>query len=245
VADRHPLEPFLQSDLTGLARLSQAKHGRLAERIGHEFTDRELLRHALTHASSPGRAGDYQRLEFLGDRVLGLVIAEALFQQDRKAPEGELSARHSALVRREACAQVGHAIGLAEFVIMGEGEIAKRLNQSNTVMADVIEALIGALYLDGGLDAARRFILGNWAPLIEAGKVIRKDAKTFLQEWALAHALPIPVYRIVAREGPEHAPSFAVEVEIKGRAASRGSGPSKRLAEQDAAENFLRRENIR
>ena len=245
MAHRHPLEPLLQPDLTALVRFTQTRYDAIAERIGYAFKDKTLLRSALTHASSKRKIGNYERLEFLGDRVLGLVIAEELFRLNPGQREGDMSARHSALVRGETCAEAGRLLHLEQFIVMGDSEAAKNLHLNTSIIGDAVEALIAALYLDCGLEAARRFILHNWERFIAEGKVIRKDAKTFLQEWALARALPIPEYRIMSREGPEHAPSFAVEVEVRGSRPVGGFGPSKRLAEQAAAETFLKRENIR
>ncbi len=246
MAHRHPLEPFLQFDLTRLpVRFTQAKYAAIAERLGYEFKDRSLLRRALTHASSKRKSGNYERLEFLGDRVLGLVVAEELFHVNPGEGEGDMSARHSALVRGDTCAEVARNLGLREFIVVGGNDLAKAAQFNTTILGDAMEALLAAMYLDGGIAVVQHFILTHWATFIADGKTIRKDAKTFLQEWALARALPIPQYRIVGRDGPEHAPSFAVQVEVRDTLPIEGSGPSKRLAEQAAAENFLKRENIR
>lgn len=228
-----------------MVRFTAAHYDEIAKRLGYSFKDRALLRHALTHASKKGKRGDYERLEFLGDRVLGLVIAEHLFRHHPQATEGFMSARHSGLVRGEACAEAGMAIGLDDFIEMGDSERSKGMNLNATVIGDVMEALIAAIYLDGGLDAARGFILHNWQGILAAPKIAEKDAKTFLQEWALARALPIPAYRIISREGPEHEPVFVVSVEVLGREPTQGTGKSKRIAEQQAAGAFLKRERIR
>ena len=159
--------------------------------------------------------------------------------------EGQLSAALSTLVRGEACAVAGDAVGLAELVILGSSEKAKGMNLNRTVLGDVMEALVAAIYLDGGLEAARGFVLRTWEPQLLHPARMTKDAKTFLQEWALARALPIPAYRILSRVGPEHEPVFVVAVEIKGKAPAEGTAKSKRAAEQDAAELFLKREGIR
>jgi ribonuclease III len=228
-----------------LLRFTQAKYDAIKTRIGYVFKDRELLRHALTHASTKKKRGDYERLEFLGDRVLGLVIAEKLFRLDPKHGEGQLSAQHSALVRGDTCAEAGRLLGLEDFIVMGRSELAKGMNRNPTVIGDVMEALIAAIYLDGGTDAARDFVLRSWEPFLEGKQLTHKDAKTFLQEWALGKGLAIPAYRTVSREGPEHAPTFVVEVGVGSKEPVQGSGKSKRLAEQAAAEAFLKRENIR
>jgi ribonuclease-3 len=217
----------------------------LFERLGHRFKDRGLLKLALTHASRNRKDRHYERLEFLGDRVLGLVIAEELYHRNPTQREGNLAVRHSALVRGDICSEVARSIGLERFVAVGQAEKQKGVNASPTVLADAMEAVIAAAYLDGGLEAARSLILRLWDPYLKEKKVTRKDAKTFLQEWTLGKSLGIPDYRVVSREGPDHAPRFAIEVMVSGRQPARGEGASKRLAEQAAAEAFLQRENLR
>ncbi len=245
MALRDPLEPLLQPDLTPLLRLSPERAAEISKRIGHDFADRSLLALALTHASTQKHKGDYQRLEFLGDRVLGLCIADHLFRHNPDKSEGELSATLSALVRREACALAADRLNLSDLVITGESERAKGMHLNRTVLGDVMEALIGAIYIDGGLEAARGFVLKNWAEQIAQPAIATKDAKTFLQEWALARSLPLPAYRVISRDGPEHEPVFVVEVEVKGKAPARGSAKAKRAAEQEAAEDFITREGLR
>ena len=217
----------------------------VSTQIGYRFSDRALLVQALTHGSTQKHKGDYQRLEFLGDRVLGLIIAERLFADYPTHGEGELTAIHSGLVRGESCATAGDTIGLSDLVITGAGERAKGMNLNRTVLGDVMEALVAAIYLDGGMDQARAFVLKAWDGLLKHPSLAVKDPKTFLQEWALGRALPIPAYRIVSREGPEHEPVFVVSVELKGREPALGTAKAKRAAEMDAAENFLKREGIR
>ena len=245
LALRDPLEPLLQSDLTTLARFTPAQFEDISARIGYRFDDEVLLVRAFTHASTQQHKGDYQRLEFLGDRILGFVIAEYLFRNNPEHSEGEMSASHSALVRSEACAEAGATIGLAELVILGSSERAKGLHLNRSVLGDVMEALIAAVYLDGGLEVAREFVMRAWSKLLALPAMAAKDAKTFLQEWALARALPIPAYRVLSRDGPEHEPVFAIAVEVKGRPAAKGIAKSKRAAEQEAADHFLKREGIR
>lgn len=227
-------------------RFTQSVYAKIAQRLGYTFTDRALLRHALTHSSSRRKHDDYERLEFLGDRVLGLVIAEVLYRKYPNHDEGDMAAQHSALVRGEACAAAGKAMGIEEFIIMGESEMHKGMHLKPGVVGDVIEAMIAGIYLDGGMEEARIFVLRNWEKMLADGKALtHKDSKTFLQEWVLARSLPIPNYRYVSRSGPEHAPEFVVAVEVRDREPMEGNGPSKRLAEQDAATRFLRREAIR
>jgi ribonuclease-3 len=228
-----------------LNRLSPARLEDVTSRLGYRFQDHDLLVEALTHGSTQKHKGDYQRLEFLGDRVLGLIIAEHLFRANPGHGEGELTAMLSGLVRGQSCAAAGDTIGLSELVIIGTGERAKGMNLNRTLLGDVMEALVAAIYLDGGFDAARGFVLKAWEKLLDHPSVAAKDAKTFLQEWALARALPIPSYTMVSREGPEHEPVFVVSVEVKGKEPALGTARSKRGAEMDAAENFLKREGIR
>lgn len=246
VATGYPLEPFLQPNLIlAVVRFTAARYEEIARRIGHSFKDRALLRHALTHASSQRKHDHYERLEFLGDRVLGLIVAEYLFKTYPKHREGLMSARHSQLVRGDICAEAGRTLALSDFIVIGQGGRNKGLSVNATIMGDVVEALIAAIYLDGGLEAARQFIFQNWRPFLDSSTTALKDAKTFLQEWALSRALPIPAYGVISREGPEHAPSFVVAVQVAGREPTHGKGGSKRMAEQDAAARFLARENIR
>jgi ribonuclease-3 len=228
-----------------LVRFSQTRHEDIATRLGYHFKDKVLLRHALTHSSTNRKHDDYQRLEFLGDRVLALVIAEELFRLNPAHREGHMANLHSNLVRGEICGEVGKELGLSDFIIVGLSEHKKGVNLITSVVGDVVEALIGGIYLDGGLDEAKAFILRNWSRHIAANRSVSKDPKTFLQEWSLARGLPIPEYKILKREGLEHSPLFTVELNVKGKDAVQGLGPSKRLAEMAAADCFLKREDIR
>lgn len=222
-----------------------ARLDEISQRLGYRFADQALLTEALTHGSTQTHKGDYQRLEFLGDRVLGLVIAEHLFRDQPKDGEGRLTHLLSSLVRSESCAEAGDTIGLSDLVIIGAGERAKGMNLNRTVLGDAMEALVAAIYLDGGLEQARAFVLRCWDGQLKAPRAAVKDPKTFLQEWALARALPIPSYKVVSRDGPEHEPIFVVSVEVKDKLPAEGSAKSKRAAEMDAAEHFLKREGIR
>lgn len=228
-----------------MARLSQAKYGLLSERLGYTFGDRALLRLALTHASNSTSSKDYQRLEFLGDRVLGLIIAEALYRRNPGHEEGRLAPLHSSLVRGEACAQAAKLIGLQDFILLGQKEAVIRLNEYQSVLGDVMEAVIAAIYLDGGLEPARRFVLRVWEPLLAARALAGKDSKTFLQEWTLGRGLGIPLYKVTRREGPDHAPIFEIEVGVERHEPAAAMGASKRLAEQAAATAFIEREKLR
>ncbi len=201
------------------------------------------MRCALTHASATRGAGgnliSYERLEFLGDRVLGLIIAKLVFRRFPDEREGDLARRLAALVRRETLAEVAAALDLGRCIDFGPGEQEGGGAENPSVLADACEAVIGALYLDGGLTAAERFVLPYWTPYLEAEDRPPQDAKTALQEWAQGRALPLPVYEEVAREGPPHEPLFTVEVRVEGYHPAIAQGRSKRTAEQAAAETML------
>jgi ribonuclease III, bacterial len=218
---------------------------RLEERIGHRFSDHERLSRALTHSSlRTSGNGNYERLEFLGDRVLGLCVAELLFRHYRDASEGELSVRLNALVSAKACAEVADALGLHEFIRTGSDIKKLTGKRMANVRADVVESLIAAIYLDGGLEAARDFVIRHWeARALDTGAA-RRDAKTELQEWAHARFAATPVYRVTDRSGPDHDPVFVVTVEIPGVAPATGESRSKRAAEQAAATAILMREGV-
>jgi ribonuclease III len=225
--------------------LSPEEIGRIEDLIGHVFTEKARLDRALTHASArSASAGNYERLEFLGDRVLGLCVAELLFSTFRSAAEGELSVRLNQLVSAESCAAIADEMGLHQFIRTG-ADVKKLTGKSMlNVRADVVESLIAAIYLDGGLEASRRFILKFWqkrATRIDAG---RRDAKTELQEWAHARFAVTPSYRVDDRSGPDHDPRFTVTVEIPGVAPETGVERSKRAAEQVAATKLLEREGV-
>lgn len=219
----------------------------LNERTGHAFADRQRLQRALTHASArSSHAGvDYERFEFLGDRVLGLVVADMLLGAFPDAAEGELSLRLNALVNAEALSEIAEEIGLPQLIRAGSDvrglDGRKRVN----LRADALESLIAVLYLDGGLEAARAFIHRYWQPRSQAIGAARRDAKTELQEWAhQAAAGATPAYRIDGREGPDHDPLFTVSVKVGAFAPATGSGRSKREAEQAAAAALLVREGV-
>jgi ribonuclease-3 len=218
----------------------------LAEALGHRFARPELLAEAMTHRSAARaerhRFG-YERLEFLGDRVLGLVIADLLLENYPDAPEGDLSRRLSGLVRREALEEVAASLDLGRFLTLAEGEARAGGRENAGILADACEATIGALYLDGGLAAARRFILAKWRPLLDKAGTAARDPKTCLQEWAQARKLPLPDYRVVTESGPAHDPMFTIEAVVKGEKPARAKAGSKRSAEQEAARKLLARIN--
>jgi ribonuclease-3 len=209
-------------------------------RIGHSFRRPELLVEALTHPSMAVGA-DNQRLEFLGDRVLGLVIAEALLAEDRGATEGELAPRLNALVRKETCAEVAAALDLGAALRLGRSEMLTGGRRKTAVLGDAMEAVIAAVYLDGGLEAARALVLRAWGGRVGAVRAIERDAKTALQEWAQARGLAPPAYVDLARAGPDHAPVFSVEARLGDGRAAEGRAASKRAAQQAAAEALLLR----
>ena len=221
----------------------------LEERIGYQFADKALLERALTHISAlsggqQSRVASYQRLEFLGDHVLGLVISDMLFRSFAKANEGELSRRLADLVRKDACADVARAMDLGPELKLGSSESQAGGRKRTTILADACEALVGAVFLDGGYGAAAQAIEKFWKPrMLRPGKSLR-DPKTMLQEWAQARGLPTPAYREVARTGPHHSPKFRVAVSLPDRRPAEGTGSSKRAAEQAAAAAMLHAEGI-
>jgi ribonuclease III len=217
----------------------------LEARIGHAFKDKALLGWALTHVSAATQRPDsYERLEFLGDRVLGLAVAHMIYEGFPGDSEGELSRRLAALVRKETCAEVSEAWGVGPYMRLGEGEAQTGGRKKRAILGDICEAIIGAVFLDGGAAAAEGVVRAAFGPKMhEAGRSLR-DAKTALQEWAQARRLAPPRYRMVARSGPDHAPSFELAVEIEGFEAASGAGSSKRAAEQAAAAAFMAREGV-
>lgn len=218
------------------------------ERIGYKFKDAALLEQALTHISAlagpRNRASSYQRLEFLGDHVLGLVISDMLYGAFPKADEGELSRRLADLVRKEACADVAKEIDLGAAIRLGASENNAGGRNRTAILADVCEALIGAVFIDGGYKAASEVIGQLWEQRMRAPARPLRDSKTILQEWAQARGLPTPAYREVERKGPDHNPEFRVTVELPNRAPAEGIGRSKRGAEQAAAAAMLTREGV-
>lgn len=218
----------------------------LEARIGHRFENRALLESALTHPSV-GDGGKvvrhYERLEFLGDRVLNLLAADTLMAVPGEAREGELSRRLAGLVNSQACARVARRLGLPPALRLAASASKTGARQSDNVLGDACEALIGALYLDGGLEAARRLFLTFWdEELAVLDRPQAKDPKTRLQEWAQGGGRTLPAYRIVSRTGPDHAPVFSVEVAVAGLDPQRGEGRSRQEAEKAAATALLARE---
>jgi ribonuclease-3 len=216
--------------------------GALEERIGYRFTDRMLLERAMTHISAlsgGSRVNSYQRLEFLGDHVLGLVISDMLYKAYPKANEGELSRRLADLVRKETCADVAKDMDLGPALKLGNSESHAGGRLRTTILADVCESLIGAVFLDGGYAAAEGLVDRFWKERMLKPLRPLRDPKTMLQEWAQARGLPTPAYRELARTGPHHKPKFRVSVELPDHIPAEGSGSSKRAAEQAAAAEML------
>jgi ribonuclease-3 len=229
-----------------MSRKTADKSG-LLERIDYRFTDESLLDRALTHISAlsgKSRSGSYQRLEFLGDRVLGLAVSDMLLRAFPKADEGELSKRLADLVRKEACADVARAMDLGAAIRLGNSESNAGGRRRVAILADVCEALIGAVFLDGGYAAATKLVDKFWNERMHAAARPPRDAKTALQEWAQGRGLPTPSYKEVERKGPHHNPEFRVAVVLPDRDPAEGQGKSKRAAEQAAAAAMLAREGV-
>ena len=214
-------------------------------RLGHVFEDQALLEMALTHASAgsgPRKPADNERLEFLGDRVLALIIAQELGERDSEASVGDLTKRLHGLVSGEACAKVARSIGLGDAVRLPAGETKRGAREQARILGDSCEAIIAALYLELGLERARPFVLALWSALLsEPHDRALADPKTELQEWAAAQGHSAPVYRMISRSGPDHQPQFTVEVSVDGDAGETAAGGSLRAAEKAAALALIRR----
>ncbi len=216
--------------------------GPIAE-LGYEFRQPELLEEALTHQSATEGEGrgkrNLERLEFLGDRVLGLVVARLLMDEFPDEKVGQIARRHAALVRAESLTRVGRQLGLGDHIRMSRGEEEQGGRTKPGTLADCCEAVIAALYLDGGLEAADCMIRRYWLPMMRETASPPQDAKTGLQEWAQARSLPLPVYTVVRREGAAHEPLFDVECVVSGLPPVRAEGRSRRAAEQAAAGRMI------
>ncbi|SEO01517.1 RNAse III [Salinihabitans flavidus] len=214
----------------------------LQARLGHEFAQPDLLLRAVTHSSvaAPQRA-DNQRLEFLGDRVLGLVMAETLLAKDPEATEGQLAPRFNTLVRKETCADVARAIGLGDAMKLGRSEMLSGGRRKQALLGDAMEAVIAAVYLDAGFEAARDMVVRLWGERVSRVEDDARDAKTALQEWAQARGLPPPHYETVTRSGPDHAPVFTIAARLESGESAQAQAGSKRQAEQAAATALLSR----
>ncbi len=232
----------------GKKAAARAAAAALEARIGHKFADPTLLATAFTHVSalkSARKRGDsYQRLEFLGDHVLGLIVSDMLYRAFPNANEGELSKRLADLVRKESCADVATSLGLVDDIKLGAVGAGASARLRKSVLGDICEAVIGAIFLDGGYAAAAQFVERNWTERMRRPRLPLRDPKTVLQEWAQGKGLPTPVYREVERTGPHHDPQFRVAVDLPGLAPAEGIGGSKRAAEKVAASVMIAREGV-
>ncbi len=238
-------------EILGLALGSLSKGNRLKlsasttafiQRLGHQFARPEVLHQALTHSSlSTTTRPDNQRLEFLGDRVLGLVIAEALLTDDMEAREGKLAPRLNALVRKETCAEVAEEIDLGAALMLGRSEMLSGGRKKTALLGDAMEAVIAAVYLDAGYDAAKVLILRLWGKRISKAEENAADPKSDLQEWAQARRMPPPKYAEIERSGPDHAPVFVIEAQLKNGRSATATAPNKRAAQQLAAAALLKK----
>lgn len=219
----------------------------LATKLGHTFKKPELLKRALTHSSARSKRpkpSDYERLEFLGDRVLGLVISELLIETFPDAPEGDLARHLNRLVRKETCAEIADELQLGEFVIMSSSEAESGGRGKQTILGDACEAVLGALFLDGGYEVPRKIIRQIWSGRLHDTSRPLRDAKSVLQEWAQGRERDLPVYTEISRDGPDHDPHFTTRVVVEGYDPAVGQGASKRAAEQAAAKELLLREGV-
>jgi len=210
----------------------------LIELVGYKFKKPSLLDEALTHPSLSGTY-NYQRLEFLGDRVLGLVIATWLLEAYPREAEGKLNRRFTSLVRRETLAEMSVKLGIAKVIKLMPGAEAEGTRDKEAVQADVCEAVIGAMYLDGGFPVVESFIRQHWVPLMKGEMDAVKDNKTLLQEWCQARSLPLPTYEVKDRSGPDHSPIFTIEARVDGKGYAVAKGTAKRLAEQESAKELF------
>ncbi|MBS0223407.1 MAG: ribonuclease III [Proteobacteria bacterium] len=241
-----PLQPLLHGDPL---KPNDVDLGALSKGIGHVFARPELAAEALTHRSALDRQAELkvafphgnERLEFLGDRVLSLAMADLLLRRFPSEREGGLARRHAALVRAETLVEIAEAIELGALIRLGDSERAQKKSVQANILADALEALLGAVFLDAGFVAAADCIAALWGDRLARQEAVLRDPKTALQEWAQARRLPLPSYREVGREGPPHAPVFVVDVTLKGHEPSRGRGGSKREAERLAAKALLER----
>jgi ribonuclease-3 len=243
-AGREPVAKKKRSKVS--AKAAQAA---LEARIGHKFADPALLATAFTHVSAlklatRHRADSYQRLEFLGDHVLGLIVSDMLYRAYPRADEGELSKRLADLVRKESCADVAKSLGLLDDIKLGAVGAGAGARLRKSVLGDICEAVIGAIFLDGGYGVAVQFVERNWIERMRKPRRPLRDPKTVLQEWAQGKGLPTPVYREVERTGPHHDPQFRVAVDLPGLDPAEGVGGSKRAAEKVAASVMIEREGV-
>ncbi len=236
---------ILRSRTLVLAR--QNKYANLERILGCKFRDRDLLVRALTHGSvrqSASKRIDNERLEFLGDRVLGLVVAEHLHKSLPDVREGDLARRFNALVCGETCADVGKDIELGQYLILSSSEADNGGREKETILADAVEAVLGAVFLDRGFEIAKRAVHAIWGERLDEIRTTKVDPKSALQEWAQSQNLRLPRYSEISRSGPDHNPCFTAEVIVDGKQPQRGEGSSKRSAQQAAARLLLEREGV-
>jgi ribonuclease-3 len=211
----------------------------LEQTAGYSFKDRTLLDTALTHSSLQKKSGDNERMEFLGDRVLGLVVAHMLYELFPEEDEGSLARHHTALVQKAALVRVAECLSLGPYIRLSSGEVKAGGPRKDTILADAVEALIGAIYIDGGFAPAEAFVKNFWRGMLSPAGLPPQDPKTELQEWAQARGLGIPKYKVVSRSGPEHAPVFDIEASVDTLGVQTAKAPSKRAAEKAAAAKLL------
>lgn len=221
--------------------MSTASEETLEKKISYVFEDVKLLESALTHSSLQKKGCNNERLEFLGDRVLGLAVAALLYRAFPEEKEGELAKRHTALVQQKALVEVAGRLGLSLHLNVSQGEKKAGGLQKDTILADAVEALIGAIFIDGGYAPAAKFVTDFWQSMVQE-TAPPEDPKTALQEWAQAQGKPLPEYRVVSKSGSDHAPVFEIEVQVEGEGSARAKAPSKRQAEKDAALLMLQRQ---
>jgi ribonuclease-3 len=240
--------PKKKRSKAGAKAAEKAATAELEARVGHKFADPALLATAFTHVSAlkpaRNRGESYQRLEFLGDHVLGLIVSDMLYRAFPNADEGELSKRLADLVRKESCADVAKSLGLVDDIKLGQVGASASARLRKSVLGDICEALIGAIFIDGGYAAAAQFVERNWTERMRKPRRPLRDPKTVLQEWAQSKGMPTPVYREVERTGPHHDPQFRVSVDLPGLAPAEGVGGSKRAAEKVAASVMIEREGV-
>lgn len=211
----------------------------LEKTLGYSFKDPELLKNALTH-SSRGEAKNYERLEFLGDRVLGLVVADMLYCAFPNEKEGDLAKRLASLVQGTTLAKLSPRISLGEYILFSDAEAAAGGAENDHILADVFEAVIGAMYVDGGFAPCQTFITEHWKDVLHTMKEPPLHPKTAIQEWAQSKGLPLPLYEISGQSGPDHAPVFEIQLIVKGHEAITASGKSRAEAEKNAAKAFMK-----
>jgi len=207
--------------------------------LGYHFADRSLLETALTHSSAAGASSNNERLEFLGDRVLSLAMAEMLFLAYPGEKEGALAKRHALLVSKPTLLSVAESLGLGAHIRLSRGESKAGGGGKDTILADCLEALIGAIFLDGGFEPAKKFVAAQWEDILSTHAAPPEDAKSSLQVWAQQRGLPLPEYRLVSRSGADHQPVFEIEVEVKGQGKVAATASSKQAAEKEAALKML------